>query len=87
MDPKHITRTSFCNKEVDNVTDNSMKKYILDTFAAALEKYKLISNNKNDLNIKRYQAINEFNSIKTQLEQIKDINQNELSVIYFRRAI
>jgi len=30
MDPKHITRTSFCNKEVDNVTDNSMKKYILD---------------------------------------------------------
>ncbi len=30
MDPKHITRTSFCNKEVDNVTDNAMKKYILD---------------------------------------------------------
>ena len=30
MDPKHISRTSFCNKEVDNVTDNSMKKYILD---------------------------------------------------------
>ena len=30
MDPKHITRTSFCNKEIDNVTDNSMKKYILD---------------------------------------------------------
>ncbi len=30
MDPKHITRTSFCEKEVDNVTDNSMKKYILD---------------------------------------------------------
>lgn len=29
MDPKHITRTSFCNKEVDNVTDNAMKKYIL----------------------------------------------------------
>ena len=29
MDPKHITRTSFCNKEIDNVTDNSMKKYIL----------------------------------------------------------
>ena len=30
MDPKHITRTGFCNKEIDNVTDNSMKKYILD---------------------------------------------------------
>jgi len=30
MDPKHISRTSFCNKEIDNVTDNSMKKYILD---------------------------------------------------------
>ena len=30
MDPKNITRTSFCNKEIDNVTDNSMKKYILD---------------------------------------------------------
>tara|TARA_B100000902_G_C27289299_1_gene906251 strand:+ start:1258 stop:2211 length:954 start_codon:yes stop_codon:yes gene_type:complete len=30
MDPKHITRTSFCNKEIDNVTDNSMKKYILE---------------------------------------------------------
>ncbi len=30
MDPKHITRTSFCNKEIDNVTDNSIKKYILD---------------------------------------------------------
>ena len=30
MDPKHITRTSFCNKNIDNVTDNSMKKYILD---------------------------------------------------------
>ena len=22
MDPKHITRTSFCNKEIDNVTNN-----------------------------------------------------------------
>ena len=30
MDPKHISRTSFCNKEIDNVTDNPMKKYILD---------------------------------------------------------
>lgn len=30
MDPKHITKTNFCNKEIDNVTDNSMKKYILD---------------------------------------------------------
>ena len=30
MDPKSLTRTSFCSKEIDNVTDNSMKKYILD---------------------------------------------------------
>ena len=30
MDPKHITQTSFCNKTIDNVTDNSMKKYILE---------------------------------------------------------
>lgn len=30
MDPKHITRTNFCNRQIDNVTDNSMKKYILD---------------------------------------------------------
>lgn len=30
MDPKHIARTSFCNKEIDNVTDNSIKKFILD---------------------------------------------------------
>ena len=30
MDPKHITQTSFCNKKIDNVTDNEMKKYILD---------------------------------------------------------
>ena len=30
MDPKHITRTGFCGKQIDNVTDNSMKKYILD---------------------------------------------------------
>ncbi len=33
MDPKHITRTSFCNKEVDNVTDNPMKKYILENLS------------------------------------------------------
>lgn len=37
MDPKHITRTSFCNKEVDNVTDNSMKKYILDNLKLKTE--------------------------------------------------
>ena len=30
MDPKHITKTSFCDKQIDNVTDNPMKKYILD---------------------------------------------------------
>jgi len=30
MDPKQISRTSFCDKEIDNVTDNAMKKYILD---------------------------------------------------------
>ena len=30
MDPKSLTRTGFCAKEIDNVTDNAMKKYILD---------------------------------------------------------
>ena len=30
MDPKSLTTTSFCDKEIDNVTDNNMKKYILD---------------------------------------------------------
>ena len=33
MDPKHIKRTSFCNKTADNVTDNNMKKYILDNLS------------------------------------------------------
>ena len=33
MDPKHLTRTSFCNKKAENVTDNSMKKYILDNLS------------------------------------------------------
>ena len=43
MDPKHITRTSFCNKEIDNVTDNSMKKYILDNLKIKTNLDKLIS--------------------------------------------
>ena len=30
MDPKDLTRTSFCDKEIDNVTNNQMKKYILE---------------------------------------------------------
>ena len=30
MDPKVIARTSFCDKEIDNVTDNKMKEYILE---------------------------------------------------------
>jgi hypothetical protein len=30
MDAKNITRTSFCDKQIDNVTDNPMKKYIID---------------------------------------------------------
>jgi len=30
MDPQQISRTSFCGKEIDNVTDNKMKKYILE---------------------------------------------------------
>ena len=38
MDPKHLTRTNFCNKKADNVTDNSMKKYILDNLALKTEK-------------------------------------------------
>lgn len=30
MDSKSLTKTSFCDKEIDNVTNNDMKKYILD---------------------------------------------------------
>ena len=30
MDSKSLTKTSFCDKQIDNVTNNDMKKYILD---------------------------------------------------------
>ena len=30
MDSKSLTKTGFCDKEIDNVTNNDMKKYILD---------------------------------------------------------
>ena len=30
MDPKVLKKTSFCDKYIDNVTDDEMKKYILD---------------------------------------------------------
>lgn len=30
MDPKSFTKTSFCNVEVDNITENTSKKYILE---------------------------------------------------------
>ena len=30
MDSKSLTKTSFCDKEIDNVTNNDMKSYILD---------------------------------------------------------
>ena len=30
MDPKSFTKTSFCNSKVDNITENTSKKYILD---------------------------------------------------------
>ena len=30
MDSKSLTKTSFCDKEIDNFTNNDMKKYILD---------------------------------------------------------
>ena len=30
MDSKSLTKTSFCDKEIDNVTNNDMKKYILE---------------------------------------------------------
>ena len=29
MDPKDINRTNFCNKSVDNIVSNDMKKYII----------------------------------------------------------
>ena len=30
MDPKDINQTNFCNKKVDNVVSNDIKKYIID---------------------------------------------------------
>ena len=30
MDPKDINRTNFCNKSVDNIVSNDMKKYIIE---------------------------------------------------------
>ena len=30
MDSKALTKTSFCDKQVDNVTNNDIKKHILD---------------------------------------------------------
>ena len=30
MDPKDLTRTGFCDKKIDNVNNNNMKKYILE---------------------------------------------------------
>ena len=30
MDPKEINQTSFCNKSVDNIVSNNLKKYIID---------------------------------------------------------
>ena len=30
MDPKEINKTSFCNKSVDNIISNDLKKYIID---------------------------------------------------------
>ena len=30
MDSKALTKTSFCDKQVDNVTNNDVKKHILD---------------------------------------------------------
>ena len=30
MDPKDINQTNFCNKKVDNVVSNTMKKYIIE---------------------------------------------------------
>ena len=29
MDPSSFTKTSFCNIEIDNITTNESKKYIL----------------------------------------------------------
>ena len=41
MDPKHITRTSFCNKEVDNVITKCnllLSKHILDNLKLKTDK-------------------------------------------------
>ena len=30
MDPKDINQTNFCNKKVDNIVSNDIKKYSID---------------------------------------------------------
>ena len=32
MDPSSLTKTSFCGKEINNVTNNSLKQFILNDF-------------------------------------------------------
>jgi hypothetical protein len=36
MDSKSLTKTSFCGKEIDNVTNNELKKHILDDMCQKL---------------------------------------------------
>ena len=51
MDPKHITRTSFCEKQIDNVTDNSMKNTFDNMFVKTGIRYNLMI-------MQRYTTIN-----------------------------
>ena len=57
MDPKVLKKTSFCDKYIDNVTDDEMKKYILDNLKLKSNliynsKYSILYNSKfiNNLN-------------------------------------
>ena len=43
MDPKDINMTNFCNKKVDNVVSNTMKKFIIEVFNKNLQTAKEVT--------------------------------------------
>ena len=49
MDSKSLTKTSFCGKEIDNVTNNELKKHILDDMCQKTNITYKSSDNKSEL--------------------------------------
>ena len=42
MDPSSFTKTSFCNIEIDNITTNESKQYILNSLSLLCSNIKYI---------------------------------------------